>query len=113
MEVPEPLSLEGYAQDLLRRFDNPELPHKLAQIAMDGSRKVPVRFLPHLEYSPTLKLAVSAWFSYMWKGLGEGTYLVSDPAEAELRELMKPSFQETAEAWCKHLSWSLSELELL
>lgn len=37
--------LERYAQDLMVRFKNPALRHRLAQIAMDGSQKLPQRWL--------------------------------------------------------------------
>ena len=35
----------GYREALLARFANPSLGHRLGQIAMDGSQKVPVRWL--------------------------------------------------------------------
>ena len=35
----------AYAQALLVRFDNSELAHRLDQIAMDGSQKLPYRIL--------------------------------------------------------------------
>lgn len=37
-----------YVQELLTRFNNPQLPHRLAQIATDGSVKLPQRILPTL-----------------------------------------------------------------
>lgn len=40
--------LVSYAVALLARFDNPALHHSLAQIAMDGSQKMPVRIAPVL-----------------------------------------------------------------
>jgi fructuronate reductase len=40
--------LRAYAQALLARFANPALNHRLAQIAMDGSQKVPQRWLATL-----------------------------------------------------------------
>ena len=38
----------AYAQALLLRFDNTELAHRLDQIAMDGSQKLPYRILETL-----------------------------------------------------------------
>jgi fructuronate reductase len=38
----------AYREALLERFDNPAIRHALAQIAADGSQKIPVRFLPTL-----------------------------------------------------------------
>ena len=39
-------ALRDYRQALLVRYENPAIEHKLAQIAMDGSLKIPVRILP-------------------------------------------------------------------
>jgi fructuronate reductase len=38
----------AYREALLDRFQNPAIRHALAQIAADGSQKIPVRFLPTL-----------------------------------------------------------------
>lgn len=37
-----------YRAELLARFENPRIHHRLAQIAADGSQKIPVRILPAL-----------------------------------------------------------------
>jgi len=37
------LDLHSYADDVLRRFANPEIAHRLDQIAQDGSQKLPYR----------------------------------------------------------------------
>jgi fructuronate reductase len=42
------VDLGAYAQELLQRFDNPALAHRTAQIAMDGSQKLPQRLLAPL-----------------------------------------------------------------
>lgn len=42
----DPEALREYCQALLVRYENPAIEHKLAQIAMDGSLKIPVRILP-------------------------------------------------------------------
>ncbi|MFN3228240.1 MAG: mannitol dehydrogenase family protein, partial [Asticcacaulis sp.] len=39
------LPLEDYAHQIWARFENPELAHQLAQIAWDGSQKIPVRII--------------------------------------------------------------------
>jgi fructuronate reductase len=45
--VPLPAAeLTAYRAALLERFANPRIRHRLAQIAMDGSQKVPIRVLP-------------------------------------------------------------------
>jgi fructuronate reductase len=47
--VPLPAAeLDDYRAALLERFANPRIRHRLAQIAMDGSQKVPIRALPVL-----------------------------------------------------------------
>jgi len=40
--------LDAYRAALLERFANPRIRHTLAQIAADGSQKVPIRVLPVL-----------------------------------------------------------------
>jgi fructuronate reductase len=41
-------NLKAYAEALIRRFANPALNHRLIQIAMDGSQKIPQRWLETL-----------------------------------------------------------------
>ncbi|MBF0723203.1 mannitol dehydrogenase family protein [Sanguibacter inulinus] len=43
--APEGLDLAAYAESLLERFANPALGHTTTQVAMDGSKKLPIRFL--------------------------------------------------------------------
>ena len=45
LEVPPGFDLEAYKSSLLTRFANPALRHRTAQIAMDGSHKLPQRLL--------------------------------------------------------------------
>lgn len=45
LEIPRGFDLGRYGQDLLERFANPGLRHRTAQIAMDGSQKLPQRLL--------------------------------------------------------------------
>ncbi len=45
LEVPAGFDLGRYEEDLLERFANPALRHRTAQIAMDGSQKLPQRLL--------------------------------------------------------------------
>lgn len=60
--------LGGYADALLARFANPALPHRLAQIAMDGSQKIGPRWLEPLAVNrargrrcPATVEALAAW----------------------------------------------------
>ncbi|MDN3352798.1 mannitol dehydrogenase family protein [Actinomadura sp. DC4] len=45
LDVPSGFDLEAYKSSLLERFANPALRHRTAQIAMDGSQKLPQRLL--------------------------------------------------------------------
>lgn len=64
--------LAAYADALLARFANPALNHRLAQIAMDGSQKIPQRWLETLAAntaagrdSPALLTALAAWIRHV------------------------------------------------
>lgn len=64
--------LGGYADRLLARFANPALRHRLAQIAMDGSQKIPQRWLATLvaqkrngKSCPAILSALGAWLRHI------------------------------------------------
>ncbi len=66
-----PVDLAGYQRLLLERFANPAIRHRTAQIAMDGSQKLPQRLLGPIRDQlraggPVrhLALAVAAWIRY-------------------------------------------------
>jgi fructuronate reductase len=72
----------AYATALAERFRNPALRHRTAQIAMDGSQKVPQRLLDTIrdrraagQPHPRLTLGVAAWLAYV----GDGRFTVNDP----------------------------------
>lgn len=72
-----------YRAALLERFDNPRLRHRLAQIATDGSQKLPVRILPVLRAERSAGRlpagavrALAAWIAHL-RGAGAP---VKDPA---------------------------------
>ncbi|MDX1380781.1 MAG: mannitol dehydrogenase family protein [Xanthomonadales bacterium] len=63
--------LDAYRHALLRRFGSPRPAHRLAQIAEDGSQKIPIRVLNPLRERLTegaasdgLVLIVAAWLTY-------------------------------------------------
>ena len=63
--------LGRYADDLIARFANPALQHRLIQIAMDGSQKIPQRWLETLAANrhmgrqcPVLLKGLAAWLSH-------------------------------------------------
>lgn len=64
--------LDRYRNDLLERFANTALPHRLAQIAMDGSQKIPQRWLETLAARqasgwrcPMILDALAAWLGHI------------------------------------------------
>ena len=76
-----------YARQLLQRFSNPALPHRLAQIAMDGTQKIPQRWLETLAANgsrggdcPVLLQALAGWMRFV-RG---DRFTVEDPAAAAL-----------------------------
>jgi fructuronate reductase len=79
--------LRAYAAALLRRFENPALDHRLAQIAEDSSQKLPQRWFATLEANraagsscPALVAALGAWLTYLTEANGP----VIDPARTAL-----------------------------
>jgi fructuronate reductase len=77
----------AYAQALLARWSNPAIRHRLVQIAMDGSRKLPQRLLEPLAHNlaagrpaPRTLLAVAAWIRWAsGRGLAGESLDVQDP----------------------------------
>lgn len=105
LEIPEPWTLKGYGDSLVQRFHNTALPHRLEQIAMDGTQKIPQRFLPHLKESAVLQTALEAWFRYTYEGLKFGKYVVSDPKKEGLKDNLQSDFESTKKAWSELLGW--------
>lgn len=95
LKPPPGESLPAYAAALLERYRNPAIRHRTAQIATDGSQKLPQRILATLREnaaagrpSPGLTLAVAGWMRFLG-GVDEqgGAIEVRDPLAAELRAL--------------------------
>ena len=79
--------LEQYASALLERFANPALKHRLSQIAMDGSQKIPQRWLETLAANrqngrdcPAILTAIACWIAHLRGANGP----VDDPRADEL-----------------------------
>jgi fructuronate reductase len=96
--APEGYDVLAYCDQLLRRFENPSLAHRTRQIAMDGTQKVPVRWLPALRASldagrelPLLERALAAWLHYLLAQRSQrGTALdISDPGALALGTRMR------------------------
>ena len=84
------LDLAGYRRRLLQRFANPELKHRLLQIAMDGSQKVPQRWLAtvrdrlrHGQSVDRLALAVAGWLQFLQGQDERGQALPLDDPQAD------------------------------
>ena len=72
LTAPEGVSLREYADTLFDRYSNPAIRHLTAQVAMDGSQKMPQRILNTIvenieagRGSHGLILAVAAWMRYV------------------------------------------------
>lgn len=83
-------NLTEYTDALLRRFANDALPHALNQIAIDGSQKIPQRWLAPLSANasrgrscPATLHALAAWLIHV---RGDG-HRFDDPYASELAEL--------------------------
>jgi len=88
---PSALDLNGYVEQTLERFRNPAIHHRLAQIAWDGSQKLPYRLLDTILDARAsgrpidrLTIAVAAWMLFVERGARHGGELV-DPLAARLK----------------------------
>ncbi|NBR21922.1 MAG: mannitol dehydrogenase family protein, partial [Proteobacteria bacterium] len=72
LKLPESVNLDQYQNALIERYQNPALKHRLWQIAMDGSQKLPQRLLGTIRDRIAtatsfnrLVLAVAGWMRYI------------------------------------------------
>ncbi len=87
------LDLDAYRARLLQRFANPALQHRLLQIAMDGSQKIPQRWLGTVRERlaagqgiDRLALCVAAWLRFIDGADEQGQALpLDDPLADALR----------------------------
>ena len=90
---PPGFDVEAYVHALLRRFANRSVQHRTLQIAMDGSQKIPVRWLPTLREArrrglpvPHLVTALAAWLRFLAGRDEAGRELpLDDPLAPRLR----------------------------
>jgi fructuronate reductase len=97
LSVPPTLDLNDYRAQLLQRFRNSALQHRLRQIAMDGSQKLPQRLLAPLAvrraaHRPVAMLvfAIAAWMHWQ-RGINDRDipFVVEDPlADRTARSLL-------------------------
>ena len=92
---PPGTDLAHYCATLLVRFRNPALPHRTAQVAMDGSQKLPQRLLGTVRDRLAgggsirhLTLAVAGWMRYAGGVDEHGARIdVADPLAARYAEI--------------------------
>ncbi|WP_272539064.1 mannitol dehydrogenase family protein [Providencia sp. PROV197] len=95
LSLPDNIDLNQYAQQLLTRFANRAIKHKTAQIAVDGSQKLPQRLLDSILWHqkkgsdyPLLALGVAAWMRYV-SGINEDgePIPIKDPLSDEFSKI--------------------------
>lgn len=102
--APPGYDVLAYCHQLLKRFENPTLAHRTQQIAMDGTQKVPVRWLPALRESlaaaverPQLERALAAWLYYLATERSDSgeALVISDPGAAALAARVRQAANDT------------------
>jgi fructuronate reductase len=90
LTLPPSVDLDAYRNALLTRFANPALHHRTAQIAMDGSQKLPQRLfapaqarLAARQPAPRIALGVAAWLRFLQGRADDGSPLPLDDPQAE------------------------------
>ncbi len=90
----------AYAEEILQRFENPAIGHKLAQIAWDGSQKLPYRILDTVQDAlangrsvERLAVPVAAWMLFVQRQAKAGVDIV-DPLADMLAEIGGTSASE-------------------
>ncbi len=100
VDAPAGMEPDGYADAVIRRFSNAALRHRCAQIAMDGSQKLPQRLLgtagDRLASGAVPQwagLAVAAWMRHVWtERTDDGRpFPLDDPMAATLRARLAAS----------------------
>jgi fructuronate reductase len=107
--LPEP-ELAAYRAALVERFSNPRIRHTLAQIAADGSQKLPIRLLPVLRgeraagrVPPGAVRILAAWIDHLRghgapvKDAGAGPYQDRAGSVREVVALLAPDLGDDAE----------------
>ncbi|MCB5225585.1 mannitol dehydrogenase family protein [Alishewanella sp. 16-MA] len=92
--APSELDVNQYSTAIFARFCNPAIRHLLAQIAWDGSQKIPMRILPVIKDNlaagrdiQLLSSCLAAWFLFIRRRVSEGEKLI-DPLVDNLLEVV-------------------------
>jgi fructuronate reductase len=93
LKAPRGLDLTLYIQAILKRFRNPAIRHALAQIAWDGSQKLPFRLLGTLQDNlqagrpiDRLCVPIAAWMHFVRRKAAAGEQVV-DPLAKRLYDI--------------------------
>jgi fructuronate reductase len=93
LTAPRGLDLRQYIDSILKRFRNPSIRHELAQIAWDGSQKLPFRLhgtiLDNLAAGRSIErpcVAIAAWMRFIRRNSLRGVH-VTDPLADRLMEM--------------------------
>ena len=97
VSAPSSVDVDSYEQQLLQRFANPGLRHRLGQIAIDGSQKLPPRLVATVRdaratgVEPTANvLGIAAWMRYVTAGHDDAgrALVVDDPLASRIAEVV-------------------------
>ena len=98
LHAPKGVDPAQYVDSLKQRFKNPALKHRTAQIASDGSQKLPQRLLAPLREriaknlaSPAIATAIAAWMHYAVKVAHTPDGVLNDPLAARILAQAKAS----------------------
>jgi fructuronate reductase len=98
LHAPDGLDLAAYRDEVLHRMANPALAHATAQVAADGSIKLPIRVLGTAAdrlaagvVPRGLALVVAAWIAYLDASLAAGAPPLQDPIADQLVAALGPA----------------------
>jgi fructuronate reductase len=95
--APVSVDVDDYEKQLLRRFANPGLRHRLAQIATDGSQKLPLRLVATVRdarsagLEPMVSvLGIAAWMRYVTARQDDARrpLVIDDPLAPRIAEVV-------------------------
>ncbi|HAK52862.1 MAG TPA: mannitol dehydrogenase [Gammaproteobacteria bacterium] len=121
LRMPTTFDVGAYQREILARFDNVALQHRTAQIAMDGSEKVPQRWLAVIEVLRErgesvrfLAAALAIWTRYL-EGVSESgvELVISDPRTEQLTRIAASNADQVATDVLTLLQSDLSKDEAL
>ncbi len=98
IQPPAEMDLSAYIDAVLARFANPAIAHQLAQIAWDGSQKLPYRLCDTIRDARAagrsvdrLAVPIAAWFRFLELRKDSGEKLIDPRADALLARAGEPA----------------------